>query len=70
MHKAKYFIPEARKIIIESRKPTVGTSYAAITVLNANKKTYCTIATQTESPIEDFPQSKITKENQKKACNT
>ena len=57
--------PEARKIV-ESRTPTVGTSYAAITVLNANKKTYRTIETQTESPIEDYPQPKITKENQKK----
>ena len=59
---------EARKIV-EARTPTVGTSYAAITILNSNKKTYRTIETQTESPTEDFPQSKITKENQKKACN-
>ena len=34
--------PEARKIV-ESRTPTVGTSYVAITLLNANKKTYCSI---------------------------
>ena len=44
--------PEARKIV-ESRTPTVGTSYAAITVPNTIKKTYRTIETQTESSIED-----------------
>ena len=52
---------EAKKIV-ESRTPTIGTSYAAITTLNANKKTYRTIETQTEFSIEDFPKSKTIKE--------
>ena len=62
--KQNIWYPEARKIV-ESRTPTVGTLYAAITVLKTNKKTYRTIETQTKFSIEDFPQSKTTKENQK-----
>ena len=55
--------PEARKIV-ESRTPIVGTSYAAKTVLNLNKKTYRTIETQTELPAQCISESsKATKEN-------
>ena len=55
---------EARKIV-KSRTPTIGNSYAGITVLNTSKKTYYTIETQTEFPLEDFPQTKLTTANQK-----
>ena len=43
---------EARKIV-ESRTPTVGTSYAAATQ-NLNKKTYRTVETQTDLPINNI----------------
>ena len=42
---------DARKIV-ESRIPTIGTSYAVITLINSNKKTYSTIETQTDFPAE------------------
>ena len=53
---------EAKKIV-DSRTPIAGTSYAAKTIVNLNKKTYHTIETQTEFPAQRTFESKATKEN-------
>ena len=50
--------------IVESRAPTVGTPYAAITVLYSNKKTYCSIEIQIEFPVQSLSKLK-SKENTK-----
>ena len=55
---------EARKIV-ESRTPIVGTSYAAKTTLNLNKKTFRTIETQTDFPERNISATKMIKENLK-----
>ena len=58
--------PEARKMV-ENRTPIVGKSYAAKTTFNLNRKTFCTIETQTEFPEQNISASEMTKENLKLA---